>query len=82
MRGQDRACHELMSHHDLGSSEINWLQVEVHGTGRLMMFCSRAPCKCILDSKEIEYEYDNEASKLMVTLAYARGLNHNLVVVL
>ena len=58
------------------------MQVEVHGTGRLMMFCSKAPGKCILDSKEIDYEYDNEASKLVVTLPYARGLNHNLVVVL
>ncbi len=54
----------------------------MHGTGRLMMFCSKAPGKCILDSKEIDYEYDNEASKLVVTLPYARGLNHNLVVVL
>ena len=46
------------------------------------MFCSKPPGKCILDSKEIEYEYDNEVSKLVVTLPYARGLNHNLVVVL
>lgn len=58
------------------------MQVEVHGSGRLMMLCSKAPCKCILDSKEIDFEYENEAIKLVVTLPYARGLNHNLVVVI
>ena len=58
------------------------LQVEVHGAGRLLMFSSKAPCRCVLDTKEIEFEYDNEASKLVVTLPYARGLNHNLVVMI
>lgn len=61
---------------------LQCLQVEAHGAGRLLMFCSRAPCKCVLDSKEIDFEYDNEASKLVVTLPYARGLNHNLVIIL
>ena len=57
-------------------------QVEVHGAGRLLMFSNKAPCRCVLDTKEIDFEYDNEASTLVVTLPYARGLNHNLVVMI
>ncbi len=46
------------------------------------MFSNKAPCKCVLNTKEIEFEYDNEASTLVVTLPYALGLNHNLVVMI
>ena len=43
------------------------------------MFSNKAPCRCVLDAKEIDFEYNNEASTLVVTLPYARGLKHNLV---
>ena len=72
-RGSVGLCYDCSAHCS---------QVEVHGAGRLLMFSNKAPCRCVLDTKEIEFEYDDEASTLVVTLPYARGLNHNLVVMI
>lgn len=59
-----------------------WLQVRVHGTGRLLMFSSVEPSKCLLDGSPIEHEYDNHSSRLVVTLPKSKGLDHNLTLIL
>lgn len=59
-----------------------WLQVRVHGTGRLLMFSSVEPSKCLLDGTPIEHEYDNHSSRLVVTLPKSKGLDHTLTLIL
>ncbi|CAL8470414.1 g9956 [Coccomyxa elongata] len=56
--------------------------VTVHGTGRLLMFSSVEPSKCMLDGVPVEYEYENTSSRLVVTLPRSKGLDHNLAVLL
>lgn len=58
------------------------VQVTVHGTGRLLMFSSVEPSKCMLDGVPVEYEYENTSSRLVVTLPRSKGLDHNLAVLL
>ncbi len=46
------------------------------------MFSSVEPSKCLLDGSPIEHEYDNQNSRLVVSLPKSKGLDHNLTLIL
>ena len=53
----------------------------MHGCGRLLMFASAAPRECRLNGVRVDFEYEDRASRLVVTLPREGSLDHWLSVV-